>query len=201
MSKAMVYHAHLSSPIGTMHVLASDEGLLVVDFIDRRDIDFALNQCAARLETTDGRLVRESDNHPHIAAIREQLEEYFSGERTTFDVPLIVQGTPFQRQAWAYLRTIPFAQTRTYGQQARSIGDVRAVRAVGGANGRNFLAIVIPCHRVIAQSGDMQGYGGGIERKRWLLNHEQSYSASGTFESIARCEKEDKHAPNLTVHV
>lgn len=111
-----------------------------------------------------------------IAAARRQLDQYFAGKRREFDLPLAPKGTPFQQQAWAALLTIPYGVTRSYGQQASAIGKPAAVRAVGLANGRNPIAIVIPCHRVIGANGSLTGYGGGVERKKLLLDLEQGQS-------------------------
>lgn len=107
-----------------------------------------------------------------LPALREQLQEYFAGTRTAFDVPLAAAGTPFQQAAWAVLRTIPYGATWTYGELATTLGRPGASRAVGLANGRNPVAIVVPCHRVVGADGTLTGYSGGIERKRWLLDHE-----------------------------
>ncbi len=118
---------------------------------------------------------------PSSAILREaarQLDEYFVGQRRTFELPLAPEGTPFQRAAWAALTAIPFGETRSYGDQARAIGRPKAVRAVGGANGRNPIAIVVPCHRVIGSDGSLTGYGGGEAAKRWLLAHERRVRAS-----------------------
>jgi methylated-DNA-[protein]-cysteine S-methyltransferase len=101
-----------------------------------------------------------------------QLREYFAGERVGFDIPLDLRGTPFQRAVWAGLLAIPFGETRSYSQLARAIGRPRAVRAVGAANGRNPIGLVVPCHRVIGASGALVGFGGGLRVKRWLLAHE-----------------------------
>jgi methylated-DNA-[protein]-cysteine S-methyltransferase len=109
-----------------------------------------------------------------LAFAREQLDAYFAGERTTFDLPLAARGTPFQERVWAALRGIPYGETISYRELARRIGDAGAVRAVGAANGRNSLSIVVPCHRVIGADGSLTGFGGGIERKRWLLEHERA---------------------------
>jgi methylated-DNA-[protein]-cysteine S-methyltransferase len=103
---------------------------------------------------------------------RVQLAEYFAGERRTFQLPLKLHGTPFQRRAWRALCEIPYGATRTYAQQARSIGQPTATRAIGAANGRNPIAIVVPCHRVVGHDGSLVGFGGGLERKRYLLAHE-----------------------------
>jgi methylated-DNA-[protein]-cysteine S-methyltransferase len=113
-----------------------------------------------------------TDPGPFTAAVA-QLEEYFAGERTEFEMPLAPAGTAFQLAAWAALRAIPYGETRSYAAQARAIGRPAAVRAVGAANGRNPLAIVVPCHRVVGGNGSLTGYGGGIDTKRWLLDHEQ----------------------------
>ncbi|MEO8560769.1 MAG: methylated-DNA--[protein]-cysteine S-methyltransferase, partial [bacterium] len=107
-----------------------------------------------------------------IDTARTQLDEYFAGHRTQFELPLSPEGTEFQRRVWDALAEIPFGTTISYLELARTVGDPRAVRAVGGANGRNPLPIVLPCHRVIGADGSLTGFGGGIERKRWLLEHE-----------------------------
>jgi methylated-DNA-[protein]-cysteine S-methyltransferase len=111
-----------------------------------------------------------------LAATREQLIEYFAGERTEFDLPLAPEGTGFQRKVWSELCAIPYGVTISYGELARRIGQPTAARAVGLANGSNPLPIVVPCHRVIGADGSLTGFGGGIERKRWLLAHEKRYS-------------------------
>lgn len=105
---------------------------------------------------------------------QQQLVAYFAGTLTEFDLPLQLQGTPFQHQVWQALKTIPYGATMSYGELAHHIGQPKASRAVGLANGRNSLSIVVPCHRVIGANGKLTGYGGGIERKQWLLNHERS---------------------------
>jgi methylated-DNA-[protein]-cysteine S-methyltransferase len=104
--------------------------------------------------------------------VREQLDAYFAGELGAFDLDVDPQGTPFQRRVWDELRRIPFGETISYSELARRLGDPKLVRAVGVANGRNPISIVIPCHRVIGADGSLVGYGGGLERKRWLLEHE-----------------------------
>jgi methylated-DNA-[protein]-cysteine S-methyltransferase len=103
-----------------------------------------------------------------------QLEEYFQGTRVEFDVPLALHGTDFQKQVWSELSRIPFGETVSYGEQARRLGRPAAARAVGRANGQNPISIIVPCHRVIGGNGSLTGYGGGMERKRWLLDHERA---------------------------
>ncbi|GMU53212.1 MAG: methylated-DNA--protein-cysteine methyltransferase [Candidatus Xenobia bacterium] len=118
-------------------------------------------------ESSDGK-----SGEPVLHEARRQLEEYFAGSRRTFDLPLGASGTPFQMEVWSALIRIPFGQTASYAEVAQRIGRPRAVRAVGAANARNPLAIVVPCHRVIGSDGQLTGYAGGLEIKRWLLAHE-----------------------------
>jgi len=107
-----------------------------------------------------------------LARARQQLTEYFARTRTTFDLPLEALGSAFEHRVWNALRTIPYGATTTYGELALRLGDVRATRAVGAANGKNPIPIIVPCHRVVGANGDLTGFGGGVERKRWLLEHE-----------------------------
>jgi methylated-DNA-[protein]-cysteine S-methyltransferase len=111
---------------------------------------------------------------------REQLRAYFAGRLFEFDLPLVPQGTVFQRRVWSELRGIPFGSTVSYAEIARRLGQPTAVRAVGAANGRNPIAIIVPCHRVIGANGTLVGYGGGLDRKQWLLRHEAA--------TVARCD-------------
>ena len=128
----------------------------------------------------DGRLTDLHLRHDHTApstggpfdAVREQLDAYFAGELEAFDLPLALDGTPFQLRVWEELARIPFAETISYKELALRLGGLKLVRAVGLANGRNPVSIVIPCHRVIGADGSLVGYGGGLERKRWLIEHE-----------------------------
>lgn len=141
-----------------------------------------------RLEARDGRLVglwmdadpgeAERGDDPVLDAIAAQLDEWFAGERRDFDVPVELDGTPFQREVWTALCDIPFGETISYGELARRVGrPPSASRAVGAANGRNPVSLVVPCHRVIGANGTLVGYGGGLERKRWLLDWEQGRAA------------------------
>lgn len=110
-----------------------------------------------------------------LAQAQQQLAEYFAYQRQQFDLPLHLQGTAFQKQVWQTLLEIPFGETWSYGELAKQLGKPDASRAVGAANGRNAISIVVPCHRVIAASGKLTGYAGGLDRKQWLLRHEQSF--------------------------
>ena len=116
-----------------------------------------------------------------FGTVREQLAAYFAGEVRTFDLALAPEGTPFQQRVWAALGTIPFGATLGYGEIARRLGDHGAARAVGSANNRNPIAIIVPCHRVIGSTGSAVGYGGGIQRKQWLLRHEREVLAPTLF--------------------
>jgi methylated-DNA-[protein]-cysteine S-methyltransferase len=117
-------------------------------------------------------------DHPVLAETRRQLEEYFGGDRRVFDLPLDLVGSEFQVAVWRSLADIPYGTTATYGEQAARLGRPSAVRAVGAANGRNPVSIVLPCHRVVGADGSLTGFAGGLAAKRWLLDHE---SAAGTL--------------------
>lgn len=154
------------SPLGTVVAVVDDAGLRLLEFHDRRHIDVAMD----RLTSTLRPIV--PGNSPLLDRTLRQLDEYFAGTRRVFDLPLSPIGTPFRLRVWDALRKIPFGRTISYGELARRMGDVAATRAVAQANGQNFISIVIPCHRVIGADGTLTGYGGGLERKRWLLQHE-----------------------------
>jgi AraC family transcriptional regulator of adaptative response/methylated-DNA-[protein]-cysteine methyltransferase len=113
--------------------------------------------------------------NPHFTALRRQLGEYFEGKRTGFDLPIETPGTPFEQRVWKELQRIPYGSTRSYKRQATALGSPAAVRAVANANGRNRIAIIIPCHRVIGEDGHLTGYGGGLWRKQWLLDLERKH--------------------------
>jgi AraC family transcriptional regulator of adaptative response/methylated-DNA-[protein]-cysteine methyltransferase len=150
-----------------MTAVASGEGLTLLEFSDNRSLSREIRDA----EEQFGCDAREGLN-VHLQQARLELDEYFAGDRREFTVPLDLRGTAFQHRVWDRLLTIPFGTTRTYGEIARDLGDANATRAVGLANARNRVAIIVPCHRVIAANGTLWGYGGGVERKRWLLEHE-----------------------------
>ena len=163
----MQHQTTMQTPIGELVLVASDRGL--------REIHLPLGPRSAHRR--DG-----GADHPILTETRRQLEEYFRGERRGFDVPLDVDGSPFQREVWNALGLIPYGATESYGRLAERVGRPGAARAVGGANGRNPVPIVVPCHRVIGSSGALTGYGGpseaGIAMKRWLIDHETAVEAS-----------------------
>jgi len=158
----MLHRTTMSTPIGELVLVASESGL--------REIRLPLP------ERRPPSAAQDSREHPILDEAVRQLGEYFRGERTGFDLPLDVQGSPFQREVWESLRSIPYGATDTYGGLATRVGRPGAARAVGGANGANPLPIVVPCHRVVGADGALTGYGGptdaGIAMKRWLLRHE-----------------------------
>jgi len=159
-------HAVIDSPIGPLTLIAQDGHLAgVLMEVMRYEPDAA----------TLGSAVR-SESEPVLAEAASQLGAYFRGELTRFDLPLTLDGTQFQQTVWAGLRAIPYGETVSYSGLARRIGQPAASRAVGLANGRNPVAIVVPCHRVIGADGSLTGYGGGMERKRFLLGLEQRVS-------------------------
>ena len=146
----------MATPIGELKLFATAHALAAIDF---PNADWT-------------RTARPVKRHPVLDLAARQLGEYFAGTRTTFDVALAPAGTPFQRLVWDALYTIPFAATWSYGELARAIRRPSASRAVGAANGKNPLPIIIPCHRVIGASGSLTGFGGGLPTKQWLLGHE-----------------------------
>jgi AraC family transcriptional regulator of adaptative response/methylated-DNA-[protein]-cysteine methyltransferase len=156
------------TPLGPMIAAATEKGLCLLEFTDRRMLETQLQVLGRRL-----RLPLVPGDHQHLRQIRAELGDYFAGRRRSFDVPLHVTGTPFQERVWGELRLIPYGETRSYAEVARAVGRPRAVRAVGQANGMNRIAIVLPCHRVVNASGRLGGYGGGLWRKRRLLALEQ----------------------------
>ena len=176
----------LESPLGTMLAIAGEDGLHLLEFVDRRGLEreiLALRRAARRI-VVPGR-------NRHLDLARRQLAEYFRGERRDFELELVVHGTPFQRAVWDALRTIPAGETRSYADVARAVGSKAAVRAVGRANGLNRIAIVIPCHRVIGSDGALTGYGGGVWRKRRLLDLEREATAGNGRRRGARAARRE----------
>jgi AraC family transcriptional regulator, regulatory protein of adaptative response / methylated-DNA-[protein]-cysteine methyltransferase len=169
----------IQTPLGVMLAVANDTGIVLLDFVDRKGLAGAIGRLRKRSGSGRKLAAIVPGQHEYLAKIRLELAEYFAGRRQTFTVPLVTRGTEFERRAWEHLRTIPFGQTRSYGEQAIAMGRSQAVRAVGRANGMNYLSIVIPCHRVIGAGGELTGYGGGLARKLWLLNHERSAARVG----------------------
>ena len=153
------YTAHYKSEIGTIEVVGTKQGILSLSFVQ-----------GAENDTTDV--------HECLEPCLTQLDQYFCGKRKKFSIPLDIQGTDFQKQVWKALLDIPYGSTQTYGDIARKIGNRNAFRAVGNANNKNNIAIIIPCHRVIGRDGSLTGYASGLWRKEWLLAHEGKYLGS-----------------------
>ena len=166
----VLVYQRFDAPLGPMVAIASDNGLCLLEFGDRRMLESEFADLQKRLSA----VLLPGKNEFTEEAVR-QIQEYFAGTRKTFSVPLHAPGTEFQQRVWAALREIPFGEMRSYGEIAAVIGDPKAVRAVGTANGMNRIAIMIPCHRVIGADGALTGYGGGLWRKDWLLKHEQEH--------------------------
>lgn len=172
LSKHDLHTTTHGTPVGELTLVASDRGLRAV--IWPRD--------SSRVRLT-GRARRDPE-HPWLVRAIRQLDEYFEGARTSFDVPLDVEGTRFQLAAWRALSAIPYGTTVSYGHQARQLGIPTAARALGAANRANPVCIIVPCHRVIGADGSLTGFAGGLERKRFLLDHE-SRVLSLPFEEIS----------------
>jgi AraC family transcriptional regulator of adaptative response/methylated-DNA-[protein]-cysteine methyltransferase len=166
----LIVTTRILTPLGPMLAGATDDGICLLEFVDRRMLETQLKRLSKLLnaECAPGFC-------KHFDKLSSELEEYFSGKRREFDVPLVLPGTPFQQRVWTALQTIPYGSTRSYKEQAQTIGLPSAIRAVAKANGDNRIAIIIPCHRVIGADGNLTGYGGGLWRKRYLLNLESSH--------------------------
>src|SRR5881628_906164 len=165
-----LFTERIETPLGAMVAVADDEGLRLLEFADRRATERELSILRKRFRTNV-----VPGEHPHLETIRSQLAGYFSGRKLEFDIPLAPVGSDFQLRAWEILRSIPVGETRSYSWMADRLGDRNARRAVGRANGTNMICIVIPCHRVIRADGTLCGYGGGLWRKKWLLDHERRW--------------------------
>jgi len=146
------YKASYNSPCGLIEICASETGITSIWFVDRPSVK--INSSSLLVDCI------------------QQLQEYFNKRRKTFSIPLDLQGTDFKKRVWNELLNIPLGKTSSYLQLAIALGDKNAIRAVGGANGKNPVSIIVPCHRVIGPNGDLVGYSGGMDKKEWLLEHE-----------------------------
>lgn len=160
-----MFSQYTESPLGLIRILATASGISAISFVTTRQ---TVDQPSA-----------------HTALAVQQLNAYFAGRLTHFSLPLAASGTVFQQQVWRQLCGIPFGQTCSYADIARGISNAKAVRAVGAANGRNPIAIVVPCHRVIGANGTLTGYAGGLDKKAWLLKHEQKLNVGSPRCSIS----------------
>lgn len=154
--------AYFTSPLGIIEIKGNDEGIASVHFLDSEE--------------------KETKNNPkNIQNCIKQLKEYFEGNRTIFDLKLNPQGTEFQKKVWNQLQEIPFNKTLSYQEMANRLGDPKVIRAAASANGKNPIAIIIPCHRVIGSDGSLTGYASGLHRKKWLLDHENPVKQQSLF--------------------
>ena len=158
---------YYKTPLGTAKIVGDENGIQSVSVLDE-DFSTALEETS--MKTPDC-----------LQECVTQLDQYFSGQRIDFDLKLNPQGTDFQKKVWDELLNIPFNKTRTYLEQSKALGDVKAIRAVASANGKNPIWIIIPCHRVIGSDGSLTGYAGGIWRKKWLLAHENPVKQQSLF--------------------
>jgi AraC family transcriptional regulator, regulatory protein of adaptative response / methylated-DNA-[protein]-cysteine methyltransferase len=167
----MINIIKIETPLGEMVAGATDDGVCLLEFNDRRMLPTEYKDLKRLLNTTI-----EDGQNLHLENLKKQLKEYFEGRRKEFTVPLVTPGTDFQQAVWKELQHIQFGSTRSYQEQAIALNSPDSVRAVANANGMNRISILIPCHRVIGSDGRLTGYGGGLKRKKWLLDHEKKYS-------------------------
>lgn len=160
----------IETPLGSMIALADEKTLYFLEFGDRVGLKNDIAKFCFKTKST-----LTNGNSQPLTSIKRELDAYFEGKLKTFHTPLSLNGSPFQKQAWEVLMQIPYGHTRSYREQAIALGHPMAYRAVANANGRNHLAIILPCHRIINTSGNLGGYGGGIARKKWLLELEQKF--------------------------
>ena len=165
--KTQVFISRILTPLGPMMAGATEEGICLLEFADRPMLETQLKRLTKYLQAT-----LLPGKSPHLAHLAEELNEYFEGTRKNFSLPLVMPGSPFQQRVWAALQAIPYGKTRSYKEQALTLDSPQAVRAVARANGDNRIAIIVPCHRIIGHNGELRGYGGGIWRKKYLLELE-----------------------------
>ena len=165
----------INTPIGEMIAMATDDNLVLLEFFDNENQEKDIEQ----VEEIYGKAV-EGENLP-LKQIRVELEDYFKHPFATFKTPIELIGTDFQKQVWKLLEQIPYGKTISYLELSKQLGDVKAIRAVANANGKNPLWILIPCHRVIGSDGSLTGYAGGLHRKKWLLEHESPHTQTTLF--------------------
>lgn len=152
-----IFTGYYSSPLGWLKIQSTDHGIVSVLFTEESE--------------------RTGNEHQLVSACCQQLDQYFSGERKIFDLPLSQEGTVFQKKVWDLLYQIPYGRTISYMDLAKQYGDVKAIRAIASANGKNNLTIIVPCHRVIGSNRSLTGYAGGLWRKHWLLEHEGKFGS------------------------
>lgn len=166
----VILMSRTTTPLGPMFICATEKGLCLLEFVDRKMLETEFRDLQKRLSA-----VILSGENEHITKTKRQLAEYFAGTRTEFNIPIDAPGTDFQKQVWNTIQQIPYGKTISYQEESEILENPNAIRAVSRANGMNRISIVIPCHRIIGKDGNLTGYGGGLERKRWLLEHEKHH--------------------------
>ena len=159
----------IETPLGTMLAGAIEQGICLLEFTDRKNLETELATLSKQLE-----FIEAKDSNKHFKLLKLQLAEYFAGKRKEFSIPIFTPGTEFQQLVWKTLQTISYGTTTSYKKQATALENPGAIRAIAHANGMNRIAILIPCHRVIGSDGQLTGYAGGLWRKKWLLDFEKS---------------------------
>lgn len=171
LEKNIILISRTTTPLGPMFICATDRGICLLEFVDKEKLEKEFSDIQKHLKA---KIIAGENEHSKQA--KKEISEYFDGQRKTFDVALDMPGTDFQSTVWHALLLISYGQTVSYQQQADTINKPTATRAVASANGANRIAIIVPCHRVIGKNGQLTGYAGGLERKRWLINHEKANS-------------------------
>ncbi|MDD2577691.1 MAG: methylated-DNA--[protein]-cysteine S-methyltransferase [Bacteroidales bacterium] len=172
--KQIIYRKTITTPLGDMIACTTKKGLCFLDFSNIKDFTILFHKMQ---DTLNGIITDSSINNEEnqiMDSVEKELKEYFTGERKEFTIPLILIGTDFQKKVWQELLQIPYGKTISYLQEANNINQPKAFRAVANANGKNKISIIIPCHRVIANNGKLGGYGGGLDKKQYILNLESS---------------------------
>lgn len=171
-----ISQTYINTPLGEMIACATDKGICLLEFNDRKKLEDQFKKLSKDLNTS----IAEEENI-HFNLLKKELEAYFNGKLEKFTTPLDIIGTEFQKKVWQALLTIPYGKTVSYLQQSESMGNPLSIRAVANANGMNKIAIIVPCHRVIGSNGKLTGYAGGLERKRFLLNLEKGITEKDLF--------------------
>lgn len=168
---SIITTTEISTPLGPMLAGATEQGVCILEFINRIRLEKEIIDLQKMLNA-----VMQPGENQHLAQLKDELTEYFEGKRKVFSVPLHAPGNEFAQTVWQTLQEIPYGQTCSYKQQADKMNNPKAIRAIASTNGRNRLAIIIPCHRVIGSDGSMTGYAAGVEKKKWLLKFERNNS-------------------------
>lgn len=170
-SKPFIFYGEMESPLGSLTIVSTTKGICKLEFGTIKENSHSL-QLWVKKHMLKCEMVYDLE---HVAPVIQQLEEYFAGHRFDFNLPIVLKGTVFQRKVWTALQNISYGETRSYKEIAQSMGAAKAVRAVGNANNKNPIPIIIPCHRVIGSNGSLVGYGGGVDKKEILLDIEKSH--------------------------